>query len=233
MKQLFFIAVIISLLVSCHHVTGSGNIVTEKKQVGKFSGVSAGSSFEVELRIGPSYSVEIEADDNLVKLIETKMKDGNLRIEIRHNYSIKNEHLKAYVTAPNITVVKSSGAANMKALDPLKSTHKIIFETSGAGKITAQVDAPAIEAKSSGAGNIELTGRTRDYKADASGAGSIETTNLQSENATVETSGAGNVHLHASVKLKAHASGAGNIYYRGGADVQQNVSGAGKIVKED
>ena len=233
MKQVLLFAAVISLFTACRRVHGSGNIVTEKKQVKSFKGISVGSSFEVELKTGPAISVEIETDDNLMKLVQVRVSGDVLRIDIKDNYSINDGHFKAFVTAPEINSIRSSGAASVKAMNVLTSSGKIRFDVSGAGKITADVDAPEVEAESSGAGDIELGGRTRDYRAEASGAGNIKTKNLQTENAVVTASGAGNVHVHASVKLKAKASGAGNIYYRGGASVDQQVSGAGNVKKED
>lgn len=233
MKHLFLFAAIIVAFTSCRRLHGSGNIITEKKQVDNFKGISAGGAFEVELKTGPTTSVVIETDDNLMKQVQVRVSGDVLHIETKSNYSITDGHFKAYITAPEINSIKSSGAANIKAMDVLKSTGKIRFDASGAGNIKAEVDAPEIETEASGAGNIELTGRTRDYKADASGAGNIKTKNLQTENADIEASGAGNVHVHSSVSLKANASGAGNIYYNGGGTVSSKSSGAGNVKKED
>jgi hypothetical protein len=233
MKNLLLLAAVACFLASCNHIEGSGNIVTEKRQTGDFKGVSVGGSFEVEIKTGPVISVEVEADDNLIKLIETRVSGNTLRIENKNNFSINNAHLKVYITAPEITNIKSSGAANVKALDVLKSGQKISLDASGAGVIKAAVDAPEIEAEASGAGDVELTGRTREYTAKASGSGNIKSSKLLSENAEAEASGAGSVHIHSSVNLKAHASGAGSVYYRGGASVEKNVSGAGSVKSED
>jgi Putative auto-transporter adhesin, head GIN domain len=233
MKKLLIFAAIAFSVASCSHIEGSGNIVTEKRQVGDFKGISAGGGFEVELKTGPVISVEVEADDNLIKLIETRVSGDVLRIETRDNFNIHDGHYKVYVTAPEITSIKSSGAANIKAVDILKSDSKITLDASGAGNIKAAVDAPEIETEASGAGNIEISGKTREYDAKASGSGNIKSSKLMSETTDAEASGAGSVHVYASVNLKAHASGAGSIYYKGGASVDKSVSGAGSVKAED
>jgi len=233
MKNLLLLAAVAFFLTSCNHIEGSGNIVTEKRQTGDFKGVSVGGAFEVEIKIGPVTSVEVEADDNLIKLIETRVSGNTLRIENKNKFSINNGHFKVYITAPEITDIKSSGAANVKALDVLKSSEKISLDASGAGVIKAAVDAPQIETEASGAGDIELTGRTREYTAKATGSGNIKSSKLLSENTEAEASGAGSVHVHSSVNLKANASGAGSVYFRGGGNVQQHVSGAGSVKSED
>jgi len=233
MKNLLILAAIVFSAASCHHIEGSGNIVTEKRQTGDFKGVSAGGGFEVEIKTGPVTSVEVEADDNLIKLIETRVSGDMLHIESKDHFSISDGHFKVYITAPEINTIKSSGAANVKALDLLKSNSKIFLDASGAGNITAEVDAPEIETEASGAGNIEVSGRTREYNAKASGSGNIKSSKLMSENTEAEASGAGSVHVHSSVSLKANASGAGSVYYKGGGSVQQKVSGAGSVKSEE
>ena len=233
MKKLLVLAAMVFSVASCAHIEGSGNIVTEKRQVSNFKGISAGGGFEVEIKTGPDISVEVEADDNLIKLIETRVSGNILRIETKDNFNIHDGHYKVYITAPEITSIKSSGAANVKALDVLKSDSRISLDASGAGNIKATVDAPEIETEASGAGNIEISGKTREYTAKASGSGNIKSSKLLSENTDAAASGAGSVHVHSSVNLKANASGAGSVYYRGGGSVQKKVSGAGSVKSED
>ena len=233
MRQILILSFILLCFSSCRQIHGSGKIITEKKQVESFTGISAGSAFEVEVHIGSPVSVEIEADDNLMKMVQVKVVDNTLRIHFRENYSITNGHLKALVTVPSLNYIESSGAANVTVLDLLKNTVKIKLDASGAAKIKADVEAPDVDAESSGAANIELTGKTRNFDADASGAGNIHASGLLCENVKAEASGAGNVHVYASVKLKANASGAGNVFYKGGAAVEKESSGGGSVKKEE
>ena len=233
MKQLLVYGFAVLLFCSCNQRTGSGNIITEKRQTGDFTGVSVGGAFTVELKIGPVTEVEVEADDNVMKYIETRVSGNTLKIGTKNSHGFNNAHFKVYVTAPEIKMIRSSGAASVKASGILKTTDKIRLDVSGAAHITASVDAPEVNAEVSGAGNIDLDGRTRNYTAEVSGSGNLKSANLQSENTDVSVSGAGTARVHASVSLKAHANGAGNIYYKGGASVQQRTSGAGNVRKED
>jgi hypothetical protein len=233
MKNLLIFTAIIFYAASCNQIEGSGNIVTEKRQTGNFKGISVGGAFEVELKAGPETSVEVEADDNLIKLIETRVSGDMLRIENKDNFNVHDGHFKVYITAPEIKDIRCSGAATVKALDVLKSNDKISLDVSGAANIKAAVDAPEIETEASGAGDIEVSGRTREYTARCSGSGNIKSSKLLSENTDAEASGAGSVHVHASVNLKAEASGAGSVYYRGGGSVQKKVSGAGSVKGDD
>ncbi|MFT3680410.1 MAG: head GIN domain-containing protein [Ferruginibacter sp.] len=232
MRNLFFVTIAFLFFVSCTGVNGSGNIITEKRNVDDFKGVAAGGAFEVELTNGP-YAVEVEADDNIMKFISTEVENGVLEIRTKSGYHFNNAHTKIYVAAPEIKLLKSSGAATIKARDLLKSDGKITLESSGSASIEAEVDAPEVKAESSGASNIKIKGRTREYNASTSGSADIKSSDLLSERTEADASGASSIHLHASVNLSAEASGAANIYYRGAANVQQKTSGAAVVKKEE
>lgn len=232
MKNVLLFATVSLLFASCGSIQGSGNIVTEKRDVKEFKGISTGGAYDVELTTGP-VSVEVEADDNVQQYVVTEVEGGVLKIRSRDNFGLSNAHVKVYVSAPAINMLKSSGAANINAKDLIKSDDKIILETSGAASIEAEVDAPEVEAESSGASKIELKGRTREYTAKASGSADIKSKELLTERTDAGASGASSIHVHASVNLTAEASGSASIYYRGGASVQQKTSGAADVKKEE
>lgn len=233
MRKIVFFAAMMIAFASCRQIHGSGNIITEKREVGDFKGISAGSAFDVEVKTGSPASVSVEADDNLMKLVDIRESGGVLKIHMKGGYSISDGHYKVFVTAPALNYIESSGAATVNVVDGLKNADKIKLHASGAAKIKTAADAPQIEAESSGAASIEVTGRTRDFNAKASGGANIKAGELLSENTRAEASGAGNVHVYASVSLKANASGAGNIFYRGEGNVESNASGAGTVKKEE
>ena len=71
MKSLFILFLSLVFLASCDHKTGSGNIVSETRQVSDFTGIAVGGGFEVEVKIGAVTTVVVEADDNIMKHIVT------------------------------------------------------------------------------------------------------------------------------------------------------------------
>ena len=232
MRNVLLFAGIVLMLVSCSGIQGSGNIITEKREVKEFKGISTGGAYDVELTNGP-FSVEVEADDNVQQYVETEVEGGILKIRNRDNFGLSNAHVKIYVSAPEIKSLKSSGAANINSKDLFKSNEKVSLETSGAASIKAEFDAPEVEAESSGASKIELSGRTREYTAKASGSADIKSSGLLTESTEASASGASSIRVHASVNLNAEASGSASIYYRGGAVVHQKTSGAADVKKDD
>src|SRR4028119_1305483 len=54
-------------------VSGSGNIVSEKREINDFQAINVGGVFQVEITAQKDFSVEIEADDNVLPLIKTRV----------------------------------------------------------------------------------------------------------------------------------------------------------------
>ncbi len=174
-------------------VSGSGNVTTEKRDVTDFQEIEVGGVFEVEVTAQKDFSVEIEADDNLLPLIKTEVSGGVLRLETEKGISTKNP-IRVRISAPNIENLDISGASKV-SLANLKNEN-------------LQID-------SSGASKIIVAGETENLTVDVSGASKIDAENLKSENASIDASGASKVSVFVANELKSDASGASSIIYSG------------------
>ena len=216
------------LLNACNVKSGSGNIVTENRNTRDFDGVHVGGGFEVEITKGVSHRVTIEADDNLIKNIKTEVKDGILIIKTRDN-SLRDAHLKAIITTPELNHIKASAGSSVKVNGSYTSAKEASYEASSGAEIIADINTPEVRTDASSSGKITLTGRTRKFRASASSGSTIDTKNLMAENSTVKGSSGATVKVYASVQLDATASSGASINYRGGGNVKQNVSSGGSV----
>lgn len=233
MKQILFLLSALIVLGSCDYTTGSGNIITEKRNLGNFSGIAVSSSVEVEVKIGASQQVEVEADDNVIEYVDTHVSGNTLKIGLDGGHSFNNTHIKVYITTPGLSSIHASSSAEVKVLDVIKGEGKLSFEATSSADIESEVDAPEVVAKASSSGSVTLRGRTKDYTARVSSSGDIKSSELLSENADVEANSSGSADVHASVHLKANASSSGSIDYRGAASVDKSVSSSGSVDKKD
>lgn len=225
---LFFSAILLS---SCANITGSGNIVTENRHTESFTGVQVGGGFDVEIKKGTTTGLIVEADDNLIKNIETDVRNGVLHIRIEKN-SLTNAHLKIYITAPSINNIKASAGAEVEVKDGLADAAEIKLDASSGSKITSTVDAPSISTNTSSAGEVTLKGRTKNFNAESSSGASVNASDLLTENTVVSVSSGADAHVQSSVSLNASASSGGSVNYKGGGTVTQNVSSGGSVSKE-
>ena len=189
-------------------VRGNGNVQTQSRDIRGFKSVDVSGVFQVEIVAQKDFSVQVEADENLLQYIRTEV-DGDV-LEISTSKGIKSSSgLKVRISAPDIEKLDVSGAAKVSVTD-LKNV-ALLLDTSGASK-------------------INLAGETDKLIIDVSGASSIEAENLKTRAATVDASGASKISVFASESVRADASGASRITYTGGAaDIVKKSSGASSV----
>jgi hypothetical protein len=174
-------------------VKGSGNLASENRDVRGFKGVDVSSAFQVEITAQKDFSVTVEADDNILPLIETEVDDGVLKIKCDRRVSPKTP-MKIIISAPDIDSLETSGVANI-ILNSIKNT--------------------GLHIDSSGASKILVTGETNKLVVEVSGATKIDAEGLVTENADIDSSGASNVKVNVTGTLRTDASGASKITYSG------------------
>ena len=233
MKHFLILLFAIFTLASCDQTTGSGDIVTVTRTTGSFDAISVGGSFDVEVKMGDAISVVVEADDNIIKYIETKVSGNTLKIstEDLHNYS--DVHMKVYVTIPALSKISAAASADVVAENILTSSSKLSFKASSSASIKAEVNAPEIETDANSSATITLTGKTKTHKTEASSSADIKTFGLLSENTTASASSSASIEVHASVNLDAKASSSGSVDYKGAATVTKSESSSGSVEKKD
>ena len=187
---------------------GSGNIVREARNVSGFRGVDVGGVFQVEITAQKEFSVEVEADDNLLPMITTEVRGGILHIHTNKKISTGNP-LRVRISAPDLEQLEVSGAANVSMKD--LNNANLVVDSSGASK-------------------VQIVGVTKRLEMDVSGATRVEASELKAVDARIEASGASNVQVNVSGELKADASGASKIAYTGSpSNVQNKTSGASSV----
>ena len=189
-------------------VKGSGNSVSEIREVRGFKAVDVGGVFQVEITAQKEFRVEVEADDNLLPLIKTEVDGGVLRIETERKLS-PGSPIRIRVYAPDIDKLEVSGVANV-TLNDVKNA--------------------ALTLDSSGASKIKVAGETGKFTVDVSGATKIDAENLKAENANIEASGASTVTVNVTGNLRTEASGASKIIYTGTpANIEKSTHGASRV----
>lgn len=189
-------------------VSGSGTVAGERREVADFQGIDVGGIFQVEVTAQKDFSVEIEADDNLLPLIKTEVSGGVLKLSTEKRISAKNP-IRVRISAPNIENLDVSGASKVSVAN--LNNENLQIDTSGASKVI-------------------ISGNTANLTIDVSGASKVNAENLIAENASVDASGASTISVNAINELKTDASGASNIVYLGSPkNLIKKTSGAGSV----
>jgi predicted small secreted protein len=215
MKKLLILVVLLPLFVAgCHHglgpdVKGSGKRVTQKRDVGPFTAITTDGAFDIEVVCQKDPGLEVEADDNLLPLIETNVSGNTLHLRPTRNYSAEDPP-KIKITAPNIEA----------------------FSANGAGKIQITgVNNDKLQISLNGAPTFTASGTTKMIGVDTNGAAKVDTHNLRAAHAVVDSKGVSKVDLGVSDQLDVTVSGPSHVTYKGDPVVNKTVHGPGKVEK--
>ncbi len=192
-------------------VRGSGVRKTEKRELTPFTAIETTGAFEVEVTCQKPASFEIEADDNILPLVKTEVRDGVLHIATTKHYSATGGIL-VRINVPNLASVRSTGAGKFHVSDVKNDNFEI--DSIGAATVTASGQSKAVKIRSTGAGKIDAH-------------------DLRAQKADVTVTGAAGVDVNASDELDVSVSGAGRVIYSGNPKVNKHVSGAGQVTKKE
>lgn len=211
-------------------IRGSGNKVSEKREVNNFTGLDVSGGFEVVLTQGTQHSLTIEGDDNLMSEIITEVRGGELNIYTKGSVS-PSVKMVAHVTFVNLEDIDISGAVKVTATNNLKF-NRLSIEGSGASKVEFFAEISTLEADFSGASTVTMSGKANNLTVGCSGASKLYMAELQSEAASLELSGASYAEVWVTEKLSIEASGASDVRYKGEPkDINSDTSGASKVRK--
>ena len=211
-------------------IEGSGVPATEERQVADFDAIEFTGQGKVEIVQGREFGLTITADDNIIGLLASEVRDGRLVLwtDTEERESIRPRTDITYqIRLKDLEELEISGAGNFSCAS-LK-TDELNIRFSGAGSIDMDLTVADLRARFSGAGEARLKGRAENQDVKVSGACSWMCRDLKSRSATIKLSGTGNAELNASDTLIIDISGVGNVSYLGDPEVTKNVSGFGTV----
>ncbi|MFX0556634.1 head GIN domain-containing protein [Maribacter sp. CXY002] len=208
---------------------GNGIVIDEKREItGDFTMVSASEGLEVYITQDDEFSISVEADENVMDLIGTDIKNGKLRIHCIEN--IGRATKKIFVTLPEITSLETSSGAHLSTQNLIKAD-ELNVESSSGSILNAEIAANEMDIDASSGANIDLTGKAKKVYIDGSSGANIRARDLLIETCRADASSGSNISVNVSEELIADASSGANITYSGDASVTKNKSVSGNVHK--
>jgi hypothetical protein len=216
-------------------VTGSGRSATETRTVAPFEAIATKGSIDIVVRQGSPAEVQVQADDNLLELLETVVEEGRrgatLQVRWKSGTSLNTKSkVLVNVTTPTLTALAGSGSGDF-TVGPLK-TPALRLSLSGSGD--ARFDGLAageFTLSLSGSSDVRGNGEAGKVSISIAGSGDVDLIDLRSEEASVSIAGSGDAKVNASKQLKISVAGSGDVTYSGDAAVSSRVAGSGSITK--
>jgi len=214
-------------------VKGDGKIVKEARPLESFDGIALAGPFELKLRQADTQRVELEADSNLLPLVETRIVSGakgkTLEVQVKKGYSVYSKQpLRIAVDAATLRrlAIAGSGKAEIEAL----KTDKVDFSVAGSGTVLVpQLEAGSVKMSVAGSGDIRAAGKAAELEVSIAGSGDIRAFDLAGDEVKVSIAGSGDAEVQANKKLKISIAGSGDVRYTGAAEPSTSVAGSGSV----
>ena len=191
-----------------NNIQGSGNIISESRELNNFTSIILLGSIDVNIKTSESNNCVVVADDNLIPFIKTEVVNNKLNISLNESYS-SEEKLVVNINTPNYDEVSLSGSGNINILD--FKNNNLSLNISGSGNITGNGEVETLVVKINGSGNLMSK-------------------EIKSKSATITINGSGDAEVFASDSIIAKINGSGNIEYFGNPEnVDSIINGSGDI----
>ena len=191
-----------------NNIQGSGNIISESRELNNFTSIILLGSIDVNIKTSESNNCVVVADDNLIPFIKTEVVNNKLNISLNESYA-SEEKLVVNINTPNYDEVSLSGSGNINILD--FKNNNLSLNISGSGNITGNGEVETLVVKINGSGNLLSK-------------------EIKSKSATITINGSGDGEVFASDSISAKINGSGNIKYFGNPEnVDSIINGSGDI----
>ncbi|MCK0190401.1 head GIN domain-containing protein [Arenibacter sp. F20364] len=207
---------------------GNGIVDEEKRTItSNFTAVTASEGLDVFVTQGNDFEIVVEADENIIDLIATDIKNGTLRIHAIEN--IGRATKKIYVTLPVITVLETSSGANLSTQNAIEAQNIELSASSGSNLEIEELKAGNVSTDSSSGAHIQVAGEAEILNSNASSGSGIKAENLSTAKCNASASSGAGITVNVSESLIAKASSGGDIRYTGNAKVEHKKSSSGSV----
>jgi hypothetical protein len=232
-RSILSAVVMMFLFSSCNFncLEGRGDLKTETRLMKSFTKIQLKIDAKVIITKDSVQSVRIEAQPNILKVLNTDVSGNTLNIDV-DDCITDYKTITIYISMPTLEGVEVNGSGSIEGRGTL-SPDKIDLTINGSGTITLGLSANEVNSDIRGSGNINLSGSARKFYVDIAGSGDVNAQDMPAESCDVDIKGSGDCKVFAIGKLKVDIAGSGNVYYKGKPDISTNIAGSGKLEKSN
>jgi hypothetical protein len=231
MRRLLALALFTTGCIGGFGIRGSGHVVREQRTVPAFSGIEAHGGVHVTLETGPQ-GVEVETDDNLMGIFETRVEDGRLRLGFQDYSNVWNAQVMVRISIPEVNYMSASGGSDIRA--ELAPSQALELSASGGAVVRASgIQVASLTASGSGGSRLQLAGSAGAMDLHMSGGTRIKAARLEARSVKVSGSGGCTADVRAMDSIRGSLSGGCGIHLSGGASSRVKTSGGASVDYED
>jgi len=242
-----------AVFISCRslpHIRGNGDMVTSERSVSAFEKMQIIGSVVINYHASQEYRAVVTVDSNLEEYTRVYTEGDTLKIGTKNGKSYSFTKYIVDVYCPKLNAVSVSGSVRFNGMDKI-STSTFALGVSGSAKINgafecenftarisgsveieSHIECNKFEVDISGSGEIAVSGAAKETSVSVSGSATFTGNEFQTNNAIIDISGSGSIHIWVLDYLKARVSGSGRVTYRGNPKIDYSGSGSGRLESE-
>jgi hypothetical protein len=204
------------------------------RSVAPFHAIKVGTGIELDLTAGSTERVEVSAATNEYRdRITTTVKDGVLIISYenpldRNNRDRTNKHLRAAVTADQLTGLTASSGSSVRTSGDFDAATFQLDVSSGAS-VKADLATTTLTVRQSSGSSADVRGNAATLDEQSSSGATFDAPNLQTTTCRAEASSGSSITVAVKDDLVAQASSGGSISYKGSPQLTKRTSSGGSV----
>ena len=227
---LFIVLLFLSFIVQSAQFGNS----KQTRTVPAFHGISVSSGIDLYLTQKNTQEVRVEADEEDMDDLVTKVEGGILKIYMKDrstwfDFDWKNNDRKVYVSFTTLDWLQASAGSDVTSQSVLNLENLDVDSSSGAD-VKLELNASDVKAQSSSGSDINLKGKANSLDASASSGSDINAGELLTQKCTANASSGSDIRVQVTEQLDANASSGADISYSGNPNQKDiNESSGGGV----
>ena len=191
-------------------IAGTGSGDARSFAASGFTRVNLAGSDDVDVRVGPAFSVRAEGDSDMLDRLKVQLDGDTLKVSRRSGSFFSSGKAKLFVTMPALSGASIAGSGDMAVDRAQGETLKASIAGSGSIRF-AQVDVGRADFSIAGSGDIGVAGSARALGVSIAGSGNVDGKDLTANEAEVKIAGSGNVTAKVKGPARVRAMGSGDV----------------------
>jgi hypothetical protein len=232
LKPLLITCLIYGLTGCLFRITGSGDIVTVKKDFTDFDRIKISNMCSADIEYAGEYKVEIRIDDNITDRLVAEKENDLLKIGLaRGNY--RRITCEALITLPDIRqlIVVDAASSELSGFD---LENELEIHVSDASRVTGRINTDELKIYLSDASSLNLEGSAHSLNISAMDASSADLTSFSTDIAYVHLIDASKAAVDVIDTLGFNVNDASTLTYYGSPVItEMNIGNASSVKKGD
>jgi hypothetical protein len=213
----------------------TGKIILEQRDITSFDSIAVYNNINLFLKQDSIYSVSVEAGENLMNKIVTRIENNQLILENNNTCNWVRSYdypINVYVSTPRLWKLYYLSAGDVQSANTLYFDSLMVEAWGGAGSIHLTLDVFSVFVYlHQGSSDIHLKGNCGIASLVSGGYGLLDASTLVSGYVFVSSRSSNDCYVNANQELYATIESIGNIFYYGSpTKINTTINGSGSVI---